>query len=190
MPPNCDSTSEEHRLLQRAARGDEQAFAQLYKALASPVFTYLVRLTGDGAAAEDLLQEVFLAVWQRAGDFRGEASVRVWVLRIAHHKAVSWWRRQRSTENVNAVEELVGPEGEVEEAALAAWEYDRLVNAVRQLSPKHREVIELVFGQQLSYAEVAAVLGCPVGTVKSRVSYALRALRHLLRDMQETEHGP
>ncbi len=173
-------------LVQRIAAGDERAFADLYHALSPAVFTYLVRVTGDQTAAEDLLQEVFLAVWEGASRFRGEASAKVWVLRIAHHKAVSWLRRQRPATDLDRAWLVASGDG-VEAAALAAWEHDRLMAAIQQLPPKHREVIELVFGQQLSYAEVAAVLGCPVGTVKSRVSHALRALRYLLRDLRATE---
>jgi len=177
---------DEHELIRQIAAGDERAFAELYETLGPTVFTYLVRVTRDQAAAEDLLQEVFLTVWKDANRFRGDASVKVWMLRIAHHKAVSWWRRQRPMVNLN-LDQLVEPGDGMEEAALVAWEHDRLIAALQQLAPKQRETIELVFGQQLSYTEVAAVLGCPVGTVKSRVSYALRALRHLLRDLREGE---
>ncbi len=183
MANTCDYRSEE-ALLRRVAEGDQDAFAELYAVLGPVVYTYLVRLVGDQGAAEDLLQEVFMAVWEGAGHFRGDSRAKTWVLRIAHYQAVSWLRRQRP---VAALSEALPAEEDIEEAALAAWSASRLAEALKRLPPRQRAVIELVFGQELSYAEVAAVLGCPVGTVKSRVSYALRLLRHLLRDVREKQ---
>ncbi|MDQ7028952.1 MAG: RNA polymerase sigma factor [Ardenticatenia bacterium] len=171
--------SEEH-LICRVATGDRSAFADLYAALSPAVYTYLLRLVGNTGTAEDLLQEVFLAVWQEAARFRGASSVKTWVFRIAHNKAVSWLRQQRPTVPLSPT---LSSEHDVEEWGMSAWNIARLGEALEHLPPHQRAVIELVFGQELSYAEVATVLGCPVGTVKSRVSYALRLLRHLLRDV-------
>ena len=175
--------STERELLRQVAAGDEAAFAELYDLYAPPVYNYLLRLVNEAAVAEEILQEVFLAVWQSAHRFREEAKVKTWLLRIAHHQAVSWLRRTRET-RWNA-DEQDDDEGEpIEEHLARRWQVDQVRAALAQLTPNHRAVIELTFVQGLSYAEVADVMNCPIGTVKSRMSYALRHLNGLLSEIE------
>ncbi len=175
IPDSTHAPLKDEQLLVLAAQKDEAAFAELYKRYNQPVFNYLLRLVNGLHEAEDLLQEVFLIVWRGAGGFRGDARVKTWIFRIAHHRAVSWLRRHKPVVNI-------------EESNLQDWQYNPEQNADRslrdrqiqemisQLSWKHRAVLELVFVQQMSYSEAAQVLGCPLGTVKSRMSYAMRIL--------------
>ena len=173
--------STDTELLRQVAAGDEAAFAELYDLYAPPVYNYLLRLVNEAAVAEEILQEVFLAMWQSAHRFRAEATVKTWLLRIAHHQAVSWLRRTRATLWPN--DELEADDHEPIEAHLArSWQIDQVRAALARLSPNHRAVIELTFVQGLSYAEIAEVMNCPIGTVKSRMSYALRRLNALLSD--------
>ena len=168
-------------LLRQVAAGDEAAFAELYDQYAPPVYNYLLRLVNEPAIAEEILQEVFLAMWQSAHRFREEAKVKTWLLRIAHHQAVSWLRRTRAVLWPNDELEADGDD-HVEEHLARSWQIDRVRAALAQLTPTHRAVIELTFAQGLSYAEIAEVMNCPIGTVKSRMSYALRRLNGLLSD--------
>ena len=168
-------------LLRQVAAGDEAAFAELYDLYAPPVYNYLLRLVNESAVAEEILQEVFLAMWQGAHRFREEARVKTWLLRIAHHQAVSWLRRTRAT--ARADEELEAADHDpIEEHLARSWQIDQVRAALAQLTSNHRAVIELTFVQGLSYAEIAEVMNCPIGTVKSRMSYALRRLNNLLSD--------
>jgi RNA polymerase sigma-70 factor, ECF subfamily len=166
-------------LLRQVAAGDEAAFAELYDLYAPPVYNYLLRLINEPSVAEEILQEVFLAMWRGARRFREEAKVKTWLLRIAHHQAVSWLRRERtvlwSDDELewNAVDSI-------EEDLARSWQIDQVRGALAQLSPKHRAVIELTYVHGLSYTEIAQVMNCPIGTVKSRMSYALRRLNDLL----------
>lgn len=172
--PNTDL-----ELLRQVAAGDEAAFAELYDLYAPPVYNYLLRLTNEPAVAEEILQEVFLVMWQSAHRFRAEAKVKTWLLRIAHHQAVTWLRRARAVPW--SPDELdFGDDAHVEEHLAQRWQIDQVRAALMQLSPTHRAVIELTFVQGLSYAEIAEVMNCPLGTVKSRMSYALRHLAKLL----------
>ena len=166
-------------LLHRVAAGDEAAFAELYDLYAPPVYNYLLRLVNETAVAEEILQDVFLAMWRGAHRFRAEAKVKTWLLRIAHHQAVSWLRRERAVLWPN--DEFEGnAAASIEEDLARHWQIDQVRGALVQLSPKHRAVIELTFVQGLSYAEIAQVMNCPIGTVKSRMSYALRHMNELL----------
>jgi RNA polymerase sigma-70 factor (ECF subfamily) len=175
------SSLSDFELLQGTTRRDEKAFEALYGRYSAPVYNYLLRLIHEQDVAEELLQEVFVAVWERAGRFRGQAKVSTWLFRIAHHRAVDWLRKRRPS---LLEEDARLPDGDSPEAeAFDIWHIDQLQVALAQLSPDHRAVLELVFFQGLSYREVAQVVDCPVGTVKSRVSYAKRCLNGVLRRM-------
>ena len=141
-----------------------------YDLYAPPVYNYLLRLVNESAVAEEILQEVFLAMWQGAHRFREEAKVKTWLLRIAHHQAVSWLRRTRAaacgpTTNLKPTSTI--PSRNIWRAAGRSI---RSARRWRSLTPNHRAVIELTFVQGLSYAEIADVMNCPIGTVKSRMS--------------------
>ncbi len=171
------------QLLQRVGNGEESAFDELYRRHATSLFNYLVRLIHEPPVAEDLLQEVFLAAWRGARSFRGQAQVKTWLFHIAHNQAVSWLRRHQPVTAFDDLEWSAADEGrdESDDRAMLAWRTDQLQAALDRLSPKHREVIELAFAHELSYAEIAQVANCPVGTVKSRMSYALRYLKGALK---------
>lgn len=166
------------QLVRRVADGDAPAFEQLYTLYAPAIFNYTLRLIGEPAVAEEILQEVFLVLWRSARTFRAEAKVKTWLLRIAHYQTVSWLRRQRPT--AWPAEDLESDSEPLDEHVAQRWQIDQVRAAVLQLPPRQRAVVELAFVHSLNYAEIAEVVGCPVGTVKSRMSYALRALTQRL----------
>jgi RNA polymerase sigma-70 factor (ECF subfamily) len=181
FPTASSATSEEtdERLLATVAEGNERAFAELYQEHSLAVFNYLLRLIHDRNLAEDLLQETFVAVWRGADGFRHQAQVKTWLLRIAHNRAVSWLRRHRPQsmqENLEVADDAPGPEA----LSLISWRNEELLSALDALSPNHRAVIELAFAHELPYSEIAVIMECPEGTVKSRMSYALKQLHGLL----------
>ena len=179
------AVANDHDLIRQVAAGNERAFDELYQGYSLPIFNYILRLVHEPSVAEELLQEVFLAVWQGAGRFREQATVKTWLLHIAHNQSVSWLRRNRK---VSALDDLieVAADDQIEEQVARAWHVDQVYLTLDRLSPKHRAVVELAFVHQLSYTEIAQVLSCPIGTVKSRMSYALRHLASLLKEI-ETE---
>jgi len=163
-------------LLKQIARGDEQAFEVLYGRHSTPLYNYLFRLTHHTTVAEDLLQEVFVVAWEKARSFRGDAQVKTWLFRIAHHQAISWLRHKR---------EMLTADGEIhdqpvpsqaETQVMETWRAEQLGTALDKLSPDHRAVLELAYFYDMPHAEIAKIMGCPVGTVKSRLSHARRSL--------------
>ena len=156
-------------------------FSLLYQRYSEQIFNYLLRLVLEQEVAEDLLQEVFVAIWRGASRFRKEAKVRTWIFRIAHNQAVSWLRRHNPTEELRPekVENLrdLNPETQ----SIKSWQIERMQAALLELSPKHRSVVELCYVHGFSYRDIAAIMKCPVGTVKSRMSYAMRQLQGVIQ---------
>jgi RNA polymerase sigma-70 factor (ECF subfamily) len=174
-----DSSDSDVMLLRRVADRDEAAFAELYNRYNVAIFNFVLRLIHEPKEAEDLLQEIFLAVWHSAHRYREQAQVKTWLYRIAHYKAVSWLRKYKPVASFEDFAESAtdGPEQE----AVTSSQNDDLNKAINHLSSKHRAVLELAFVQDMAYDEIAQVIGCPVGTVKSRMSYALKALNGVLK---------
>lgn len=183
--PAGKKTADDSRLLQRVGKGDQIAFEQLYAHYNAKVYNYILRLVHEQSAAEELHQESFVAVWRGAARFRSRASVKTWIFRIAHNLAVSWLRKHAGHELLDE-SRIPAAEWRVDENLMAEWQAEQIAIVLDRLSPNHRAVVELVFEHGLSYREIAQVMDCPVGTVKSRMSYALKNLTQLL---QNTELG-
>ncbi len=170
-------------VLRAVAQGSQQAITELYDRHAQHLLNYLARLTGDVDAAEDLVQELYVVVWRDARRFRGQSSVRTWLFGIAHNLGITALRRKRALPlDEFAADRLADPGPDPDDLAALASDRERLVRALQALPPAHRAVVELVFGHGLAQAEVAQVLDCPLGTVKSRLHYALRALSQTMRE--------
>jgi RNA polymerase sigma-70 factor (ECF subfamily) len=176
-------------LLAQIAHGDRQALAELYAREGAAVLRYLLHFTPERGLAEELLQDTFVAVWQNAGGFAGRAPARAWLFGIARRRACKRLRRREppliSLISLRELGTLPASDPEPEEALFAQLDREALLAAVAALSEAHREILLLAFVHELAYIEIAEVLGVPVGTVKSRLSYAKRALRALLIAQEE-----
>jgi RNA polymerase sigma-70 factor, ECF subfamily len=174
---------EEASLMTRLAAGDRgEPLEALYGTYGRTVYGLGLLLLHDRGLAEDLVQETFVRVWRSASRFDpARGSVRTFVLTLARRAAVDLWRRQRGPLPLA----LEGTEPE-DTAGNEAFRHLVLRLDVREaldgLSPAHREVLELQFDSDLTQAQAADRLGVPVGTVKSRTLYALRALARELRE--------
>lgn len=167
-------------LVQRIAAGEDAALQELYAAYGQRMFAFALRLTGDAAMAEDAVQETLVSVWRSAGRYRGEGRVLAWLLGIVHHVALKTLRRRPLPITDEMAENLPAGGGLPEDQALVGEQARWVRQGLQSLSAEHRAVLELVFYQGLSLEEVAQVVNCPVGTVKSRLSYARQYLRSVL----------
>jgi RNA polymerase sigma-70 factor, ECF subfamily len=175
--PACDDAG----LLRRIGQGDEDAMASFYREHGRVVFAQVLLVAGERVLAEEIVQDTMLAVWRGAGSFRGESSVRSWVIAIARRQTRDRLRGQRLRivdDAFLADQPGSGPGPEV--MALDRAELAEVRGAIRELAPAHREVLGLAFGSGLSLPEVAGVLDIPVGTVKSRLTAARAALNRIL----------
>lgn len=171
-------------LIARLRRRDPSALADLYDSTHRRAYGLALRvLSGDAAAAEDAVQEGYLALWRQADRLSTDrGSVEGLLLTIVHRRAVEAVRvRIRQRESSDAVPDRVDLHAvDLLDAAITSLEGDRVRSALQALSPEHREAVELAYFAQLSHREIAERTGVPLGTVKSRMHHAIRALRGAL----------
>lgn len=161
----------------------EESMRALYRTYGPELYGFAVSALGDRGQAEELVQEVFTRVWRKADSFDPErASFRTWLYGIARNAIIDLKRR-------GSVRPALAPHGDDAEApdaddsierALLGWQVS---TALARLTPEHRQVIRLAHFQGMRLREIAEETGLPLGTVKSRVSYALRGLRLALEEM-------
>jgi RNA polymerase sigma-70 factor (ECF subfamily) len=168
-------------LLLKVADGDQSAFARLYDMLSPRAFGLILRVLVDRSQSEEVLQEVFLEIWQSAGRFApNKGQGRSWVLTIAHRRAVDRVRSaQASTDrDVRAGfrDMDVAHDGVAEEVELRI-EGQRVSEALATLSDPQREAITLAYFGGYSQSEIAALVGAPLGTIKTRMRDGLSRLR-------------
>ncbi|MDC7111562.1 sigma-70 family RNA polymerase sigma factor [Corynebacterium pseudodiphtheriticum] len=167
-------------LVAGVASGDQHAFAQLYDALSPLAFGVIIQVLGDNSLAEEVLQEVFVEVWNKAGSFdpeRGHA--RTWVGRIAHSRGIDRLRAHNASVRRDDAEFVLGERIrsiDVENEALANVEGKRLRAAVDTIGEPHRTAVLLTFFDGLSHAELAETTNVPLGTAKTRVRDGVRKL--------------
>src|SRR5215203_4799166 len=173
-------------LVGRVARaGDERALSELYDRYAGLVYGAGVRYLGDRSLAEDLVQDVFTAVWRGAAGFdSSRASFATWVFHITRNRATDLIRRRRARVRTVGGDSPFEP-GEEDSTGELSRSFD-LASALSRLSPAHREVLTLAYFDGLSQSEISRRTDTPLGTVKSRTTAALRALRE---SMSEGERG-
>jgi RNA polymerase sigma factor (sigma-70 family) len=168
-------------LIARLAGGEREAIDRLYGRFGRPLFAFAHEIVGDAGLAEEIVQDTFVAAWKGAARFEGRSSVSSWLFAIARRQARDRLRRvQPDQASVEALEALPAADPGPEAAALAAATRTELAAALERLPAKHRECLVLAFVAELSGPEIAAVLGIPEGTVKSRIHAARRALRALV----------
>ena len=186
-PVPHDDTRTESDLLVAAGRGDEAAFSVLYDRIASQVLGIARRVLRDRALAEETAQEVLVEVWRKAGRFdpeRGSASG--WIATLAHRRAVDRVRSEQAARNRDerASRRDHQPAADVvADEVTTRLEHWQVRQALALLTERQREAIELAYFAGHTYRDVAAVLGIPEGTAKSRLRDGLMRLRELLADL-------
>lgn len=157
-------------LLGQVAMGDRAAFRSLYDRHAERVLRFATSIVRQGHLAEEVLQETMIVVWKRAKTFKGNAKVSTWILGIARNLAFNLLRKEKKGERLPETRTAEpDPAKQVETTV-------HVERALAKLPEHHREVMHLVFYEEMNLREAAAVLGIPEGTVKSRMHHARKAL--------------
>lgn len=185
MPAQKDIES----LLEDVGRGDREAFDHLYRALEKPVYRFILLKLNDPFRSADILHDVFLDVWRNAGKFQGRSTARTWVFAIAYRKVVDVYRRESRTVVTDEVPETEDGRMSAEMSMIASQQDEAVRACLGTLKADHRTAIELIFFEDMNYADAAEVIGVPEGTVKSRVYHArqllARCLGHRLKPGKE-----
>lgn len=181
-----NSVADEVLVRRVAVSGDEGALRELYDRYSGVIFGAGIRYLGDRGLAEDLTQDVFVAVWRSAGSFdAGRASFATWIHRITRNRATDLTRRRRA--RVRTVgDETVLEIGEDDQSNELSRSFDVAV-ALGALSPVYREVLTLAYFDGMTQREIARATSTPLGTVKSRTTAALKALRGNMNAQKEHE---
>ena len=180
----ADQTTTTDNLLRRAGRADREAFALLYDEVAPMVYGIALRVVRDRARAEEISQEAFLKIWDKAARYdAGRGSARAWIAAIAHRSAVDVVRSEaasrRRTLQVGA-RSLDASFDVVAESVERREDRAKVRAAVERLTPVQRQAIDLAYFGGLTYREVAESLDRPLGTIKTRMRSALLALSDIL----------
>jgi RNA polymerase sigma-70 factor (ECF subfamily) len=193
----ADSEVSDSELMRAVARQDRQAFKVLYERHVRRIGGYLLKLLKRPEWVDEAMNDVMLAVWQSADRFDpGQGPLSAWLLGIAHHKGLHVLRRAtrlRAEVSFDSLSPTALDEADdrenaphavaphTPEQAVMGWELGQaLAWALDRLSPEHRAVIELTFGEERSYLEIADIMDCPVNTVKTRMFHARKKLVYWL----------
>jgi len=178
-----DDAPNDQQLLTEIANGDMNAVTVFYQRHESRVYRYAMTKVSDSSVASDILNDVMMQVWRSAAKFEGRAKVTTWLLGIAHNKVVDHWRKLGKREYTELDENMeddttsgVNPAHATE----AASDGKLLRTCLAKLKPEHREILHLVFFEELGYSEIANIIDVPEGTVKSRVFHARNLMKKQL----------
>lgn len=176
------SNDPDQPLIHAMAAGNMRALDELYARHGLHILSYLMIHLGDRPLAEEILQDVILAAWNHAADFRGESRVLTWLLAIARNRALNAVRgRKIMMTPLNDDFEIASPDTGPLEKVVRLTEHASLRAALNRLPDQQREILTLVFFHQLSGPEIAQMLNISEGTVKSRLHRAKEALRRIMQ---------
>lgn len=181
--PWCD----DDQLLHAVTKGDQIAFETIHRRHSSRLLHFAHRVTGDHQSAEEVTNDTFLVVWRTSERFQGRSKATTWMFGIAYRLAIKQRqkRNRRTTElDIDSCEIPAG-----DDTADTIIQRRDLRDALQKLKPDLRTIVELTFFEGYLYSEIADILGCPVGTVKSRMATAKRQLRRLLGETRHYVHA-
>lgn len=184
-----DSVPDDAILLERMVQRDPHSVSLLYDRYGSVAFSLAYRILRDHQAAEEIVQEAFITIWQRAATYNTQrGSVRAWLMTIVHHQAVNVVRagrsRHRAAVAIDAVRSLTSGE-DIAATVMHAMHRERVREALATLSADQRQVVELAYFGGLSHSEIARSAALPLGTVKGRMRLGLERLRAIMPQWEE-----
>ena len=183
-------------VLDEIAQGSSDALMLLYDRYSQTIYQLILRIVHDGTVADELLQETFWTVWQKAEQYDSTGSVAAWLSRIARNKSLDELRRQKarprpslahdSDENQTRLEAEPDHAIKVEETVANNWLRHQVQTALAELPEEQRMCLELAYFNGMTQREIASHTDVSVGTVKTRVRLGLEKLERLLRTLQQT----
>ena len=180
VEPCDDKAAADAAAVARVARGDAEALRELYDRYGRIVYSFAHRLTHDSTLSEECVQDVFVALWRRAGDFDpSRARLTTWLFVVARNRAIELGRQKARRPELRGDLEPLGSAPDTQELIAAADEAQRVAEVMAELPDDQLAVLRLSYFDGLSHSEIAEVIGIPLGTVKGRIRLALERLRSL-----------
>ena len=184
--PDADRLREQAELLAAMARGEKSALARLYDQLSGPLYSLAFRVLNDASEAQDVIQDVFLQMWHKAGAYEhARGSVFTWAATLTRNRAIDRvrMRKRRAELLADSAPDLQPSSPSVDDSAGTLWAQEK-AGAVRAalatLAPEQQRAVELAFFGGLTQQEIAARLNEPLGTIKARIRRGLLKLRETL----------
>lgn len=174
------AAEDELELLARVRSGDRSAFEQLYRLYHPRLTRFLWTLIRRPTLVEEVLDDTMMVIWTRPDSFHGASKLSTWLFAIAYRKAMRGLRKQDEAVEDRDAERRVSTDAGPDDSSSRARVRKLLSDAIAELSPAHRAVVDLTYFHELGYREIAVILECPVDTVKTRMFHARRHLRQKL----------
>ena len=192
-PPPLRSEASESDLILRTKRGDLEAYDELVRRFQERIYATIYHMTANHEDANDLAQDTFIKAHQAIASFKGDSSFFTWIYRIAVNKTINFLKQRRNKNNLSLNDLDLNAEHDPDLVALVSDKtprrdvaltelQEKLNAAMQQLSETHRLVVTLHDVQGLAHEEIAGIMGCNVGTVRSRLFYARQQLQAYLSD--------
>ncbi len=166
--------------MDRIRARDVSAFEELYRSYRHRLAGFLHKRLHRPHLIEEVLNDTFMVVWERPFAFKGDSKLSTWIFAIAYRKSLKALRKHQDPMEDDGIEEHPSLEPSPEDEFGRERARALLVQAMTELSPEHRAVLELTYFRELGYQEIAEIMACPIGTVKTRMFHARRQLRRRL----------
>jgi RNA polymerase sigma-70 factor (ECF subfamily) len=176
---------DEMLLLSRVAAGETRAFEELYRIYHPRLTRFLINILRRPHLVEEALDDTMMVVWRRPGSFTGASKVSTWIFAIAYRTALKALSRLDEPQEDLDAEQRPSAEPDPEQALGDLQVQKLLLNAMDRLSSDHRVVVDLTYYHEAGYREIAEIMNCPVGTVKTRMFHARLKLKELLEGQFE-----
>jgi len=181
---------DEIELIRRVASGDEKAMRTIYEANHNAVHRFVATRLKDPVEISDIVHSTMLDVWRMADRFEGRSSLRSWILSIARNKAVDHIRKHARVSTAEPDASIPDDTPDAYAVLCAAQEAEIVRVCIGKLAPHHKAAIHLAFFDDLNYAQIAEIEGCPEGTIKTRIFHAKKLLMRCLSNRVQNNHQP
>jgi len=174
---------DDNELIKLSAKGEIWAFDELYRKYSSKILNFIYRMTGDRLVAEDLMQDTFVKVFENSDKFNSKYKFTTWIYKIASNLTINEINKSK-LRNIKKKYWKNNSNNDEFQIKLEKKEVnDKILKCLNRLSLQHRAVLVLKFYQHCNYDEISEILNISIGTVKSRIHYAVRNIRHLLQEV-------
>lgn len=176
------SEEKQKELVGAIGAGDEHAMKDFFQLHHQAVYAYALRRLNNAGDAADVLNDVMMQVWRSAHRFKGESKVRTWLFSIANYKILDTYRKRYKSDHEELDDRMEDKNTEEPTVAIELSQHsDAIQKCMEGLSDNHRQVVHLAFFEEMAYPDIAAILECPTGTVKTRMMHAKKNLEKCLR---------